>query len=192
MLRLNKDLLPEFDFLDFGIVEDCRNYRIWSNDELLGQFYCSGAGAYFMFGDRFVRIVKTEHGLKDSEYRLIDNENGSELGRYKIPGWFGGLTPLGEMIYRGKVFKCAKLKPALKANMLKPSTWGHYAVRVFGNEESVTYELKLKLSMFGLNSRELSPFQGTIQLTGENMFLLFGGLFLLEHVFNHDDNLADS
>lgn len=105
------------------------------------------------------------------------------VDEYKLSSWTGIIGKL--ILDDQKAFSCNVNKPF---SIFNKNTWAYYEVQVTNGVNAVAYKLKIDLTFISTIGTRFRPFSGEIELWGDNVQLVFAGLFLLEHVFEKEDN----
>jgi len=175
---------------NYGLLEDCRFYKIFEEGNLIGQFFYSDSVAFFAYDNNDFRIDMQQSSFKKAIYKIIDQKIPIEIGRYEITTSSNKSNYRARLFLDDRVFECQNLKPDVKHNISHKNTWGHYKIAVWNKNEDVTFNFKLDMPWISTQKYRLQTFAGTIELTGNSILLVFSSLFLLEQVFiNKDDFL---
>lgn len=140
--RLSKLNVKYYDADKFGMEAAGLLYRVYDNNGLVGHFARYTKSAAFAYGDLAFQIIIKERVLFASDYTIIDDKTKQQVGHYNAPISFWNSNS-AQLVYAGKVFKCRWLRPNIRLNLFKRSTWGHYKFEVFNDTKSVIYNFKL-------------------------------------------------
>lgn len=181
-----KEVPKKYHIHGHGYLRKCKIYKIYSGENLIGQFFYHHNLCFFSFGDQSYRIDIERHFFKRSKYDLIDEKTQAKIGEYKFSGvamYVGLLTINGQ-----NIFVCNKVKPNVRYSMFDSKTWGHYKMQVTNKINAVEYNFRVRASFFGTPAVASYPFTGELELWGDNLLLAFAGFFLIEWNFESEDS----
>jgi len=185
-LDFTKEIIEKYDLLNYGTVKDCGQYKLFHNDNLLGQFFYSEYASYFTFENFDIKIETTKHFLKRWEYKIIDQTKSLEIGNYETTSWINRKRNIGRIRFDNEIYKCERLKPEIENKYFKRETWGHYKIRLCSQQDTIIYKFKLDIPWIGGLDSAFTPFVGQIETTCDNLFPVFAGLFLIEQIFENE------
>jgi hypothetical protein len=171
----------------YGLLDYCWMYTITDKDRKIGRFFKSNFVSFFAFEEEDIRIDSVYKFLKKTQYPIIDQKTNNIIGGYDRELHFDNRTPYGKLFLGDNTYQCANLKPDVKHMFLRKDTWGHFKIRVGNGSEAVSYTLKTDHPSIWSYTVGDKPFEGQIELEGNNLMLLFAGIFLLEQVLEFED-----
>lgn len=181
--RFSKELVDNFFVEGHGNLNQCRIYKVFDNQNLIGQFFYRSELCFFSYYTKHIYVEIESNFFKKSKYILIDKQTQVRVGEYKISKWSG---LIGKLILDGqKSYRCDILN---SYSIFNRETRGRYDVQVSNGVNAVVYRLKIDFPIISTLGTRFRPFSGEIELWGEDIQLVFAGLFLLERVFENEDS----
>lgn len=170
----------------YGRLECCSMFIVSDNERKIGQFFYSDEVSFFAFGEEDVRIDYTKKLFRQTLYPIIDQKTNQPFGGYDRRTHTGSWTPLGKLFLGDRTYGCEKLKSEVGDFDERL----HISIRVSNYWEAVNYHIRVvrpsDLSLFP-RPVSLAPFEGEIELEGNNLLLLFAGIFLVQQVLDFED-----
>jgi hypothetical protein len=178
-LEFTKEVLLVSSNKGLGNLENSKTYKVFKDGLMLGYFYYTRAESYFAYENRKFRVESKRNYIRKSKHIIVDTHTNNQIGGYKISEWVHGLTPIGDLVVEDRIYTC-KRHSSLANNYERLS--------VENNDARVIYMFKINMPRMTINDKTDREFQGTIESSNEDLFLVFAGLFLLEHSFEIDDS----
>ncbi|HVU53505.1 MAG TPA: hypothetical protein VHD83_00545 [Puia sp.] len=180
--EFSKELHPRYSVEGFGILENWKVYKIRQGEKHIGEFYYHRKICFFEFGDKEMGIKIRRLFFLNTRAAIVNRKTEEEVGKIVVYNWRWGRNPLGYMQLGDVTYTGLKLKSEVKTSILKPRTWNHRKYSVFNSQEAVAYAFR---PTAGATSAFID---GKITLTGDNLLLLFTGLFLVEEQLDREED----
>jgi hypothetical protein len=172
--------IRDYNLSGYGRLYWCRLYKIFDGDTIIGQFLHTDVVAFFTYGEMDLRIDLKKKFLTKTKHIIVDQKKDTEIGSFQIKYPNNNLKSSGKMTIGNEIYTTLTLPTDIKSRLFKKETWGSYKVKIFSETEEVIYSLKHEVSWFQSKSDFRSPAKGYIELSSENLLVLFAGLYLLD------------
>lgn len=172
----------------YGLLDFCWMYTITDKDRKIGRFFSSDLVSFFAFEEEDIRVDYIYKFLKNTQYPIIDQKTNKIIGGYDRGRRYDNRTPYGKLFLGDNTYQCESLKPDVKRRTFRKETWGHFKIRIGKGSEAVSYTFKIDYPSIWSRTVSDKPFEGQIELEGNNLMLLFAGIFLLEQVLEFEDS----
>lgn len=182
-----KELVENRYMPGYGRLDWCSMFTISTEEKRIGRFFNSDEVSFLAFEEQDIRIDYIRKLFRHPQYFIVDQKNNQAIGGYERENYINDRTPYGRLFLGDKTFQCEKLNPDVNRRVFKKETWGHFKIRVGNDTEAVTYIIKIEHQSIWSASEANKPFEGTIQLEGNNRMLLFAGIFLVQQVLEFED-----
>jgi hypothetical protein len=187
-MTFTKEILSNYRSPDFGNFEQCNCYRLFENDNLIGQFVVGEKVAFLMTTYNRFRIDIISHWLKDKKYDIIDTKTESKIGYYTLPNWRLGNNDIGTLTLNNEKYLCKRQKADIRKNIFKKSTWGHYKLWLSNQSVNVFYRLKVETEWINASNAEFRNARGETDAFQADPSLVLLGLFFIERMLNLIDS----
>ena len=179
-LKFTKEVILISSNKGLGNLENSKSYKVFKESALLGYFYITRSESYFAFEDRKFRVESKRSLIRKSRHFIFDHQTNSKVGEYKISEWVHGLTPIGDLIVDGQIYTCKRNNSTSNYQQ---------SISVGNNEEGVLYSFAIDMPRITFGDKSERDFEGAITTSNSNLFLVFAGLFLLEHSLVIEDSI---
>jgi hypothetical protein len=180
--EFSKEIHHRYFVEGFGILENWKVYKIEQGEKHIGQFYYHRQICFFEYEDKEMDIRPKRRFLRSTLASIFDRRMNVEVGTMEVPGWHPRTNPIGFIQLGGEYYTGLKLRPEVDRSFFKPRTWGHRKYSVSNTHEDVVYAFRPTAS-------STSAFMGgKISVAGNNLLLLFAGLFLLEEQLDKEED----
>jgi hypothetical protein len=181
--EFSKEVHPKYSVEGFGVLKNWQVYKVLEDDKPAGQFYHHKEICYFDFENREMGLAISRPHFKNIQADIINRQTEQRIGAIEAPtqvtfdptiGWI----QLGDTIYKGEK------QGGEKSNSIWSKDWRYYQFCISNTRQDVIFGLQTSMSA-------TSPFKnGRIQLLGNDLLLVFAGLFLVEEALQQIDEAA--
>lgn len=182
-----KEVLINYSTPEFGNFESCNLYKIYGNENVLGQFIVIDKVSFLWTSEYKYRIDITNHFFRDSKFEIIDTETGKKIGFYKF-NWNFGWKDIGTLVLNDTTYTCQRQRPDTRSNIFKKSTWGHCKISVSNNKTEIVYKIKVKTRWLEGADSEFRDSEGEINFTQAKMTEILSGLLFIERALHVNDS----
>lgn len=151
-------------------VQDCYNYNVYQNSELVFSVYSASELTLFILPDTVIKVKRERGFLKKQHHKMYDNETNELVGTFEFPDWqWANKTTCFITYSDNSVYSFEESNKHRR--LFNPKTWNKC---VFGmhnyNGGTVTYSG--------------SQMNGTIEVLNlTNLLVLASGLFIIDEKF---------
>jgi len=188
-LNFSKEIISEYNLTGYGILNQCRLYKVYKDNFLLGNFFCADEVALFAYEEnkKDFKIEILRKLWKQSAYTIYNQKDNLQVGHYDINSFDNNHNVVGILCIEKQIYNSKPLTPEMPENLnfFSSAARGHFKLKVFSEYEDVVYSIKINLPSIYTGREDLLPGNGKIQMSSDNLFLMFSGLFLLEEFLWH-------
>lgn len=187
--HFSKEIISHYNPDGYGYLRDSRLYKVFDNGTIVGQCFCTDEVAFFAYDNEDMRIDIKKRFFKTDIYTIINQKNSSQIGSFDFPEVRSSKQHQGRMILDDCIYLCKELLPDTKFKLFDKETWWHYKIGFGNNDIEVIFRCKLNLSFFvSTGTAQRISFNGQVDMKGDDLFILFAGLFMLDQFFRNEDN----
>jgi hypothetical protein len=183
---IKKELVENRYMPGYGRLEFCSMFTVTEAEKNVGRFFYSDEVSFLAFGERDIRINYVRKLLRQTLYPIVDQKDGQAIGGYDRRDYTGPSTPFGKLFLGDSMYLTQKTAHTYPKNDKQQ----HITIWVGNIVEAATYHIRVnKPTFFSLRTVQVgnSPFEGEIELHGNNLLLLFAGIFLVQQVLEFED-----
>jgi hypothetical protein len=164
-----------------------------------GRFFYYNKEQYFVFGETKISIEVISRLFRKDEIYLLESATNNRKGSCEIFGR-GGIdvlwedipsTPAGVIHFNDKKYNFRRIVPAVQYSYSDKETWDYFRYRLYAVKGNEFYDYSLKMSVPVWSNHghiSKSPFIGQIESNSDNILLILAGIYLMEVLFERQDN----
>ncbi len=187
-MTFTKEILTNYCTTEFGNFESCNLFKLYDNENVVGQFIVSEKVAFLSTTDSNYRIDISNHFFRTSKFEIIDIKSETKIGFYDFPIWRFGWKEIGDLVLNNVLYTCKRQRPEIRNNIFKKSTWGHSKVSLKSDLTEIIYHLQVETRWLEPANSQFRKAKGEINCNRINIDLVLLGLFFIERMLDIDDS----
>ena len=186
-MNFTKEVLTDYCTTEFGNFESCNLFKLYDNENIVGQYLISEKVAFLSTKQFTYRIDITNHFFEHSKFEIVDTKTETKIGFYNLPAWRIGWKEIGTLVLHNVKYTCTRKRPEVRNNILKKSTWGHYKLSLINNLIEITYNLQVETRWIEPANSQFRSAKGEIISNQTDIELILTGLFFIERMLDIND-----
>ena len=178
-----KEILKIHKTEDNQELRNCKLFTVFDNNIKIGHFVYHSKQSYWENENSKFTIEFKKKGYLRSLLKISNQAGRSEIGSYEMNNW----KSIGMVSLNGHKYQLAILSPEVEHSFFNKSTWGYYKISLSNEFEEALYYFKIDFPVISFLDPSLKPFTGNIELSGNNLDLLFSGFYLVERYLESKD-----